>query len=642
MALLRPKAIEDLRTRVKRLEDMLAVKSIPKPLVRQDNAASSDTSLGEDRDDAELSKAVFRLETDAFDYKPSPEMAVTHYMTPNAQTPDSLGVSFQALISPSSAISLDLPFIVSTLPNRSQGHILINYYADHVNWIYHILHMPTIRRMNDLIYDALDQNQLPQHRHLALVSAVFGLSAYFGYSSPTFLFKGPDAKEYSYRWTSLAQAALSAANFINIPSLETIQAALLLAQHVLPNVGAIATFRTFAATAMHSARSLMIHQLDSPTNQRRRQNNPNVDWVDIELKRRLWWHIASTDWMLSFMSGPQCGSYMIHPKQMNVDYPANVDDEDIGSTPDYNKPMSVATEMTYFIFRNKTSEIFRDIVDAASDAGCELEDLPYDLVLEFDKRLHFLIHDAPAFFKFDTKSRMQSQDADRRRFISYQRNMGHFGLHTRLSRLHRPYLARGAHDPRYSYSRIVCLRSSRTVIELGSQMMAAGHNSEPLRVSSVWTVVHHIFVSTVILVMDFSYNRSDPQAAKRREEILDCFRLLERSQEDSTIARQGLKQLREFLNNRKWKKDHAAEPASPMATNVRVAQSVPSVDNSALYQPAQQSIVSTAPTEDPLAGYDFSNMDNSLLEYLNFDANLDSSEWETLFQNVEGSSNPLY
>lgn len=363
--------------------------------------------------------------------------------------------------------------------------------------------------------------------------------------------------------------------------------------------------------------------------------------------------------MLSFMSGPQCGTYMIHPKQMNVDYPANVDDAAIRTTNDYAQPLDVATEMTYFIFRNKISEVFRDIVDTAADRGCELEDLPYDIVLEFDKRLHQLMNDAPLFFKYDFRSKAVNDSIDQKMpFIAYQRSMGQFGLHTRLSRLHRPYLARGAHDPRYSYSRIICLRSARTVIELSSQMMTPSQHFEPIR---VWTIVHHIFVSTVILVMDYCFNREDPQATQRKEEILECFRLLERSQEESTIARQGLKQLREFLNFRKWKGAQTApEPSYDVHINPtshpHTGTSLDDNNNSGSSSvvPMPQQAYGYQPGES-FAGYEFNNphfhqaqnpqqwtnMDDSLLEYLNFDANLDTAEWDTLFQNVEGN-NPLY
>jgi hypothetical protein len=63
----------------------------------------------------------------------------------------------------------------------------------------------------------------------------------------------------------------------------------------MPNIGAIATLRTLVATVTHSARALGLHQIDSDANKKRREN-VEVDWVEIEVKRRIWWHICSTDW----------------------------------------------------------------------------------------------------------------------------------------------------------------------------------------------------------------------------------------------------------------------------------------------------------------------------------------------------------
>lgn len=94
------------------------------------------------------------------------------------------------------------------------------------------------------------------------------------------------------------------------------------------------------------------------------------------------------------MSGSQCGTYSVSPKQMTVDHPSNCDDSAINSRGDYAKPLDQPTDMTYFIYRCKGSTVFREIVDAAWDCGCAgVEELPFELVLDFDAKLNKIVNE---------------------------------------------------------------------------------------------------------------------------------------------------------------------------------------------------------------------------------------------------------
>lgn len=197
---------------------------------------------------------------------------------------------------PLTSSRMDLQHISSMLPPRAQGEVLLEYFFDEVCWIYHIVHIPTVWCVFDNVYTALKHNTLPKYDGLALISTIFALSAYFGSPSSTIYFRQAEGKMYSYRWTVLAQGALSAADYINAPTLETIQSIILMSQHILPNIGAIGAFKTMLSIASQSARELAIHQIDSPANKKRRENTEAVDWVEVELKRRIWWQLTSVEW----------------------------------------------------------------------------------------------------------------------------------------------------------------------------------------------------------------------------------------------------------------------------------------------------------------------------------------------------------
>jgi len=184
---------------------------------------------------------------------------------------------------------------LSLLPSRAQAGFLFDYYIEEIMSLYHLIHVPTVRRMIDTVYTQLENNEQPPYDHVALLSSIFALSAYFASPSSRFHFKGREGKSFCYRWIFVAQRALLAADYIVAPTLETLQSTILISQHLLPNIGAMATFRTLMATALLGARSLGLHRFDSPANKKARENT-RVDWVVVEVKRRIWWHLASTEW----------------------------------------------------------------------------------------------------------------------------------------------------------------------------------------------------------------------------------------------------------------------------------------------------------------------------------------------------------
>jgi hypothetical protein len=173
------------------------------------------------------------------------------------------------------------------------------------------------------------------------------------------------------------------------------------------------------------------------------------------------------------MSGPQCGTYVCHPNQMNVLPPSNLDDEDLTPARACSRPLSEPTEMTYSIGKIELAQAIRELVDEAGKSGLEVEEMSYDQILRFDRRFNEILDGLPWFYKMDEASRRKSAPLEKERpYIAWQRSFIHFGFHTRLSRLHRPYLARGYKDPRYAYSRMICLRSARMVMKWSSRCVS--------------------------------------------------------------------------------------------------------------------------------------------------------------------------
>jgi hypothetical protein len=337
---------------------------------------------------------------------------------------------------------------------------------------------------------------------------------------------------------------------------------------------------------------------------------------------------------------------------MNVDYPSNVDDESLHSV----QPLHIPTQTTYSIFRSKFSDILRQIIDTSLSLKINVEHLPYSTVLEFDKKLNDLILEVPPYFRMDSESLLQSKATFAERpHLEYQSRMAYFSLHTRLIRLHRPFLTRGLNDHRYSYSRMVCLRSTRCVIAIGKAMRTEQNWYEPAR---VWTTTNHIFLATIILVMDFCFTREESRKKEKKAEILDRFRLLEKCEKESTIARRGLEQLKSTL--KKWKHGgrHTADDQNlntvenrqkRMRRNstelpVEQEETEPTSENSehplntvetmGTFQVPSNSL--QGGSEGDWSNRDILNDSNSWAQSFDFNFELNSDDWETLLRQIEG------
>ncbi|XMA13950.1 hypothetical protein WAI453_006741 [Rhynchosporium graminicola] len=282
--------IDELNIRVQRLEELLTAENSEVLNHQGVSPTKSSRKKESPSQDIKLTKAVSWIETDAFEHTAS---SMNDLSALDAKITESFGSFVFSVTRPIMAPTFDHNLAV-LLPTRAQGEILLDYYLDNVNWIYHVIHVPTVKVRFDAVYNSIEMSQSPNHSHLALISTIFALSAYFSTATSRMYFKHSEAMFHSRRWTILAQEALSASNCLAEPNIETLQSLILISQHMMANIGAIATIRTLSATIIYAARTMSLHTIDAARTKKLRENTV-VDYVDLEVKRRLWWHIVSTD-----------------------------------------------------------------------------------------------------------------------------------------------------------------------------------------------------------------------------------------------------------------------------------------------------------------------------------------------------------
>lgn len=355
------------------------------------------------------------------------------------------------------------------------------------------------------------------------------------------------------------------------------------------------------------------------------------------------------------MGGAQNGTYMVHPKHMNVEYPSNANDTSITADGNYAQPDHVPTEMTFFRFRCRATCLFREVVDAAWELGSEIENLPYDTILQFDKKFSDIIQEFDGVFDKYRNVFTDVQSSDSRWQTKNSPNihwaMGHFCIDSRFARLHRPYLVRGAKDPKYAYSRMVCLRSARSLMELGDTILSSSKN---LVAFKLWAIYHHMYVATVILVMDYYFNRHEPRANERREEILKCFRAVKRNDNGRITMLQGLQKLEKILQEVTGSSDNRNAYSNSWKMNANDAPNPPPQihKNGPTFleegKPTTSSLLAVhAPTlaaggknlTDAMSQHPWTDFDFNSLENMDFDSNIDTSLFDELFQDLESNNN---
>lgn len=193
---------------------------------------------------------------------------------------------------------------------------------------------------------------------------------------------------------------------------------------------------------------------------------------------------------------------------------------------------------------------------------------------------------------------------------------------------------------------MICLRSARMVIEMEQQMcqLASGFNPDSAR---LWIVVHHVFVATVTLVMDYVSHKDDPQAEERKKEILNCYKTLERSQEDCVIARRGLAHLRQIMKDWMTKSDNQPErpaavpenedPRPPAVHGDGMKAFIPQTQflNMSSYPPASGKFQQPPLIPEQMNWMGLDLVEDLWQEQFDFSSMSNDPQWEALFRDLE-------
>lgn len=338
--------------------------------------------------------------------------------------------------------------------------------------------------------------------------------------------------------------------------------------------------------------------------------------------------ILKQERLLAITPGPQEGTYSIQPPHMRVNYPQDhkyyVHDE----------RNFARLSISYFLQRVRLSEICRAVVDSLSHLE-DTENANCEQIVSLDGKFENLVKFLPAFFRLDDGSDLCYTAPQ----LTIQRYLIHLGIYTRRSRLHQPFLLRGFADPKYAFSRNACLNSSRTVLEI-SHMLEETKNDLDLIPARLGTVVHHVFMATVVLVMDLCSNKVEGFEEQRQAEVTRACRMLGSLKYDSTMAAKFLNPLMEILQKHKERLHRQSTIPSIVPTDSRISQRPHDLarDFRGCLSDIGQNMSATANGRRAGTGQSYADdweIDHIMQQYIDLGQNIDGHTWDDLFNDFD-------
>ncbi|KAF1829950.1 hypothetical protein BDW02DRAFT_650994 [Decorospora gaudefroyi] len=379
------------------------------------------------------------------------------------------------------------PELQAYIPPKEVSDALVDCYLRTFEGVFRVLHVPTFRR----IYDAYWLGTMPAKPsviHMFLLVCAIAVPFYTGPEQAKLRVSATKWIQAAAEWQS-APHAKSRLNMIGLQ----IQILTLLARQVC-NVDGDHIWIP-AGTLLRTAMHLGLHRDPS--------HFPKISVYHGEMRRRLWATILEITAQSSLDMGMPP---MISVNDYDTRPPSNINDEDIGhgvDTPLDAKPATTYTESSIQIALTQTLPTRLEIIRLINNLRF---DISYDDVLRIGTELITICRENTAFFKSAltaghkiTPFQIKLTDTIVRRFVLC---------------LHRPYFSKATENPRYHYSRKMCLDTSLAIYAPATELQPGEEDD--------WTRMTHrcvgFFKSFFLYAMSTVYHELNSQITERHHD----------------------------------------------------------------------------------------------------------------------------
>lgn len=184
-------------------------------------------------------------------------------------------------------------------PSYRVATLLFQNYESNVDHLCRILHIPTTRSLIRTLYLQINQNEHISPDQAAVVLSVLAISAYF--HQPHGASEIASSRKSAIKLSKiLGKGALDVLDHSRrntSGTLKDVQAYIFMSFVTYHLDGFSARGRFLAGAALSIARELRLHRVDAIVDLSIITNNKSSrHLIDQEVKRRVFWQIASTDW----------------------------------------------------------------------------------------------------------------------------------------------------------------------------------------------------------------------------------------------------------------------------------------------------------------------------------------------------------
>ncbi|KAF2650605.1 hypothetical protein K491DRAFT_697119 [Lophiostoma macrostomum CBS 122681] len=236
----------------------------------------------------------------------------------------------------------------------SQSVALVRIFTENVLPLVHIFHMPTT---NHLYWDAIASLDTLDKNMEALIFSIYYSALISIDEQQCFALFNTSRKTMLTKFRFVVEQAIARANLLNTQSMILLQAVVLYLS-VLRNEDDSRTAWSLTSLVFHIAQSMGLHRDGTAF---------GLKPLEIELRRRLWYHICLLDSQASEYHGYEP---IVHEFGFDTRLPLHINDADL--TPEMTNPppeRDEACEMTFTLIRCESNRIIRKFSQVAPSPG---------------------------------------------------------------------------------------------------------------------------------------------------------------------------------------------------------------------------------------------------------------------------------
>ncbi|KAF5655022.1 hypothetical protein F25303_947 [Fusarium sp. NRRL 25303] len=406
------------------------------------------------------------------------------------------------------------------LPPKWETMRLFQVYFQYLGHVQNIIYEPHARSLVNEAYDQIvNISATTAPRGLALILSVIALATILEPVDGDLATAVPILKErlgVFAAYIRMAMDCLEQHRRRADHTLENVQALILLSFGIHHTETFSPRYRVLLAEAIAVSHSLGLHAVDR-VSAKRGHSKVDADLVTHEIKRRVWWYLAATDWASSKAEGTSGATYLIQPNLINTNLPRHIDDDNLSNSDRKERPLSEPTTMSYNLQRIKVAEVVRCISDLMphdpSEASCEL-------LLSLDAKLGSVLCELPNFFRTELAESEETKQIDNAYpHIPMQRHLINLLINIFRCGLHFPYLPGRVNKPLHAFSRQASLKAARAVLstQRGMTMIDMLHSADFMKIQGT---IFHMFIGALVLTTDICCNQDGQTQISELIEVL--------------------------------------------------------------------------------------------------------------------------